>query len=182
MAHFAELDENNIVQRVLVIGNEMILDENGEEDETLGDAYLRDLLPGSGPWLQTSYNGNKRDRYAGAGMRYNPEKDRFEPTSCPLGNKSHVYDEELNWFVPPKPQPGRAWLWNEEILEWEKPIEPTWHNGWDDEKGYDLGNPDFDAYPVPCDEQGFPLEENSPPYYWNGDLGEWVLGVAFKQG
>ena len=45
---FAELDENNIVQRVLVIGNEMICDENGEEDETLGDAYLRDLLPGSG--------------------------------------------------------------------------------------------------------------------------------------
>ena len=58
MAHFAELDESNIVQRVVVIGNEMILDENGEEDETLGDAYLRDLLPGSGPWLQTSYNGN----------------------------------------------------------------------------------------------------------------------------
>ena len=60
--------------------------------------------------LQTSYNGNKRDRYAGVGMRYNPEKDRFEPTSCPLGNKSHVYDEELNWFVPPKPQPDVSLL------------------------------------------------------------------------
>ena len=53
MAHFAEVDENNIVIKVLVVGNEILLDENNVEQESLGQTFLKELFPDSGTWLQT---------------------------------------------------------------------------------------------------------------------------------
>ena len=75
MAHFARL-ENNIVREVIVVNNEVLLDENGVEQEALGAQFCADTF--GGEWKQTSYNGNFRGRYAGAGMTYDPVNDVFK--------------------------------------------------------------------------------------------------------
>ena len=75
MAHFARL-ENNVVQQVIVVNNEVLLDENGVEQESIGAQFCADTFGGT--WVQTSYNGNFRGRYAGVGMTYNSELDVFE--------------------------------------------------------------------------------------------------------
>lgn len=78
MAHFARLDENNIVIQVIVISNEDILDENGNESEEKGIDFCRNLIGLDTIWKQTSYNKNFRGRFAGIGMTYDPEKDLFK--------------------------------------------------------------------------------------------------------
>ena len=65
MAHFAELDENNVVKRVIVVDNKDTSDANGNEVESIGVAFCQKLLGGN--WVQTSYNGNIRKHYAGIG-------------------------------------------------------------------------------------------------------------------
>lgn len=74
MAYFARI-ENNVVSQVIVVNNEVLLDSEGVEQEALGAAFCADLL--GGEWIQTSYNGNFRGRYAGIGMTYDPVKDEF---------------------------------------------------------------------------------------------------------
>lgn len=94
MAHYAELDNNNIVQRVLVVSND-VTHVDGVEDEALGATFLADLLPDSGRWVQTSYNGNKRGRYAGIGYRYDRVRDEFVPPGWVLIDGV--------WTAPPVP-------------------------------------------------------------------------------
>ena len=77
MSHFAELDENNVVLRVIVVNNTELLDANGVEQEVLGQAFCTNLFGGN--WKQTSYNGNIRKRYAGVGFTYDPTLDEFVP-------------------------------------------------------------------------------------------------------
>jgi len=80
MAHFAELDENNVVIRVIVVANDELIDENGYESEAKGVAFCESLLGGN--WKQTSYNGNFRKNYAGIGHIYDATEDAFiEPTT-----------------------------------------------------------------------------------------------------
>lgn len=76
MAHFAELDENNIVKRVLVVDNSKLLD-NGVEAEEKGIDFLKRLFGKDTRWVQTSYNGKFREKYAGAGDLYDATNDRF---------------------------------------------------------------------------------------------------------
>jgi hypothetical protein len=84
MAHYAEIDASGIVQRVLVVSNDVTHGSDGVEDETLGAAFLANILPGSGQWIRTSYNGNIRGRYAGIGYRYDAERDEFVPPDWTL--------------------------------------------------------------------------------------------------
>ena len=77
MAHFAELDKNNIVTRVVVLANEFITDEQGNEQELLGVGFLAGTFGGT--WKQTSYNSNFRGTYAGIGYTYDPATDTFSP-------------------------------------------------------------------------------------------------------
>lgn len=77
MAHFAELDPNNVVLRVLVVSNEDIADENGQEQEALGISFLQNLFGTDTRWVQTSYNANFRSCYAGIGMIYDAQADLF---------------------------------------------------------------------------------------------------------
>jgi hypothetical protein len=71
MAHFAQLNENNIVQEVIVVDNEHA------PTEEAGVAYIKDVLKLDGAWIQTSYNNNIRGKYAGVMDIYDPEKDKF---------------------------------------------------------------------------------------------------------
>jgi len=94
MAHYAEIDPTNTVTRVLVVSNEVThATPDGSEDETLGAAFLADLL--GGEWIATSYNGNKRGRYAGIGYTYDRERDEFVPPGWVLIDGV--------WTAPPVP-------------------------------------------------------------------------------
>jgi len=77
MAHFAELDENNIVIRVIVIHNNELLDENSNESEQKGVDFC--VVHYGGNWIQTSYNSNFRGTFAGIGFIYDPVNDVFVP-------------------------------------------------------------------------------------------------------
>lgn len=95
MAHYAEIDSTNTVLRVLVISNE-VTHVDGVEDEAIGAAFLANLLPGSGQWIRTSYNGSIRGRYAGIGYQYDAERDEFVPPGWVLVDGV--------WTTPPKPE------------------------------------------------------------------------------
>jgi len=120
MAHFAELDENNIVLRVTVVANEVLLDENRIEQESLGLEHLKHL---GGRWIQTSYNNNFRKRYCGIGFIYDEERDAF---IAPKPFESWTLDEETCNWNPPVQQPEFDpenpifYIWNEELLNWEE--------------------------------------------------------------
>ena len=77
MAHYAEIVDNTVI-RVLVVANEVThATPHGSEDEALGKAFLSDLL--GGEWVQTSYSGRIRGRYAGPGYTFDRERDEFVP-------------------------------------------------------------------------------------------------------
>ena len=77
MAHFAEIGLNNVVERVIVVNNNELLDENGNEVEQKGIDFCKSLFGGT--WVQTSYNGNFRGCFAGKGYTYDSENDVFVP-------------------------------------------------------------------------------------------------------
>ena len=77
MAHFAQLDENSIVQQVIVLNNEDCLDADDNESEAVGIAFCKDLLGADTNWVRTSFNDNIRFRYAGIGMKYDSGNDVF---------------------------------------------------------------------------------------------------------
>ena len=70
MAHFAQLDENNVVTQVIVVSNDDTSDSNGVETESIGVAFCQKLLGADTNWKQTSYNANMRGNYAGIGYTY----------------------------------------------------------------------------------------------------------------
>ena len=96
MAHFAELDANNIVLRVVVVSNQDTLDATGVESEAVGIAFCEQLF--GGRWAQTSYNGNIRKNYAGIGFTYDATRDAF---------------------IAPKPEGD--WVLDEDTCQWVKP-------------------------------------------------------------
>ena len=83
MAHFAQIDSDNIVRQVIVVNNEVLHDDKGVEQESIGVAFCQSLFGSDTQWLQTSYNGSFRGRYAGAGMTYDPIKDEFITPEAP---------------------------------------------------------------------------------------------------
>ena len=79
MAHFAELDSNNIVIQVVVISNEDV-NANGGDYSSEAETFVSNLIPHSEngvAWKQTSYNGNQRKQFAGVGLTYDSTKDKF---------------------------------------------------------------------------------------------------------
>jgi hypothetical protein len=86
MAHFAELDETNVVLRVIVVNNAELLDSDGVEQEALGQAFCTNLLGGN--WKQTSYSAAFRKNFAGVGFTYNPVLDEFNPVLVRLTRES----------------------------------------------------------------------------------------------
>lgn len=99
MAHFAQLDENNIVTQVVVIHNNEMKDKNGVEKEENGINFLHNTFGANKNWVQTSYNNNFRKHYAGIG---------------------YIYNKQLDAFIRPQPYP--SWILNNTIADWEAPI------------------------------------------------------------
>jgi hypothetical protein len=116
MAHFAQLDENNIVTNVIVVHNNELLD-NGVESESKGIDFCKSIFGIDTMWKQTSYNGTFRKNFAGAGFRYDERRDAFlEPrpfTSWVLNN------DTCKWEPPiPYPEDGRRHTWDEYTNTW----------------------------------------------------------------
>ena len=99
MAHFAQLDDNNVVTNVIVVSNDDTSDSNGVETESIGVSFCQKLLGASTNWKQTSYNGNMRVRYAGIGYSYNSGLDAFVP-----------------------PQPHASWTLDNGTADWVSPL------------------------------------------------------------
>lgn len=117
MAHFAELDSNNVVLRVIVVANKDTADANGVEKEHIGAAFCERLLGGT--WKQTSYNGNIRKNYAGAGYTYREDIDAFV---SPQPYPSWVLNADAKWEAPvPMPNDGKMYFWDEAALSWTLP-------------------------------------------------------------
>ena len=101
MAHFAELDSNNIVLRVIVVSNRDTAKPDGTEVESIGVAHCQKLYGGN--WKQTSYNATFRKNYAGVGMKYYTDSNLFAVV-----------------------QPYASWTLNASTGKWDAPItEPT---------------------------------------------------------
>jgi hypothetical protein len=101
MAHFAQLNDDNLVVSVVVVNNRECLDANGEESEQVGIDYCANLF--GGRWMQTSFNGTFRKRFAAIGYSYDAVRDAFIP-----------------------PRPFLSWTFNEDSYEWQPPIaQPT---------------------------------------------------------
>lgn len=118
MAHFAQLDENNIVMRVIVVHNNELLDENGIESEDKGIAFLIAWSGGHPYWRQTSYNSNFRKNFAGADFTYDVSRDAFIP---PRPFASWILNEDTCLWEPPFPAPtdGNLYKWDENTQNWE---------------------------------------------------------------
>lgn len=117
MAHFAKLDDNNIVTQVIVVSNKDTSDAQGVEKEHIGIAFCERLL--GGRWKQTSYNGNMRKNYAGIGYSYDENLDAFVP---PKPYASWVLDTDTcHWISPiPMPDEGKLYMWNEDTQSWDE--------------------------------------------------------------
>ena len=154
MAHFAEINADNIVTRVLVVHND-VTDLDGVEDEQQGIDFLEDLLPGSGPWVQTSYYGAFRHNFAGSGMTYDAPRDAFLRKSP---YPSWVLNEgTLLWEPPTPPVPG--YHWDEATTSWVQPPQPYPSWTWEDDHWQWPGDPPDD------------LTKN---YDWDEDTTSWV--------
>jgi hypothetical protein len=99
MAHFAELNSNNVVLRVVVACNQDIANNGGDKSEQAAE-YFKNICPLSSEgvkWIQTSYNNNFRKQYAGKGYTYDPIKDKF---ICPQSYISWSLDSNDDWQAP----------------------------------------------------------------------------------
>ena len=112
MAHFAQLDENNVVTQVIVVSNDDTSDSNGTETESIGVAFCQKLLGADTNWKQTSYNGNMRGNYAGIGYTY-------------MENVATLGVGSTDVFLPQ--QPYASWTISTSAAQWVSPLgdEPT---------------------------------------------------------
>lgn len=120
MAHFAQLNDDNLVTQVIVVANQDTADQDGVENEAIGIAFCTNLL--GGRWVQTSYNANIRKNYAGIGYKYDATLDAFVP---PQPFESWTLNEETaQWEAPtPYPDDGKRYSWDEATTSWVEIVE-----------------------------------------------------------
>jgi len=116
MAHFARIDSNNIVTRVHVLNNAVLM-KDGEENEQQGVEFLQNLYNNNDRYIQTSYNQNFRKNYAGKGYTYDQARDAFIPPK----NCSYLVlnEDTCLWEHPiPYPDDGGNYIWEEDSNGW----------------------------------------------------------------
>ena len=116
MAHFAKIGLNNIVTDILVVANRETMDAQGNEKESIGIEFLKNLT-GHDTWVQTSYNGNIRKNYAGIGYTYDSQRDAFiAPQPYPSWT---LVEETCRWTAPvAMPTDDKMYRWDEPTMTW----------------------------------------------------------------
>ncbi len=120
MAHFAEIDDNGIVKRVVVVGNDVPANGGILEDNDMhidGEKWCISFFKGN-VWKQTSFNYNFRKQYAGVGYSYDPSKNKF------IGIKpfpSWGLNSDDEWEAPiSHPSDSKSYNWNEATENWDE--------------------------------------------------------------
>ena len=122
MAHFAQLNDENLVTQVIVVANQDTADKDGVENEAIGIEFCTNLL--GGRWVQTSYNANIRKNYAGIGYKYDAALDAFIPPQ-PFARWT-LNEETAQWEAPtPYPDDEKRYSWDEETTSWVEIVEET---------------------------------------------------------
>lgn len=107
MANFAEIDENNMVLRVLVVADDL---------EARGAEFLANDLGLGGTWIQCSFNGSIRKQYPGIGYTYDEKADVFV---VPKPFPSWEIDEKNDWKAPKDlPKDGKQYQWDDSPVGW----------------------------------------------------------------
>ena len=135
MAHFAELDGNNIVKRVVVVGNDVTTAAGplGNNDMHVdGETWCVNFFKG-GTWKQTSYNNNFRKQYAGKGYTFDAAKDKF---ISPQPHASWSLDGNDDWQAPvtyPTDTEDKIISWDEAGQKWtaQDHSDPVNNFNWD---------------------------------------------------
>ena len=135
MAHFAELDGNNIVKRVVVVGNDVTTAAGplGNNDMHVdGETWCVNFFKG-GTWKQTSYNNNFRKQYAGKGYTFDAAKDKF---ISPQPHASWSLDGNDDWQAPvtyPNDTEDKVISWDEAGQKWtaQDHSDPVNNFNWD---------------------------------------------------
>ena len=109
MAHFAQLDDNNVVTQVIVVSNDDTSDINGTEVESIGVSFCQKLLGADTNWKQTSYNNNMRGNYAGIGYTY-------------MSNVATLGVGSTDIFI--NQQPYASWVVGVNTAQWYPPANP----------------------------------------------------------
>lgn len=117
MAHYAQIDENNLVTQVIVVNNETINNLEFPDSEPVGVAFCQSLFGGDTNWKQTSYNVKFRKNYAGIGHTFDAALDAFIP---PQPYASWTFDASICNWVPPTPCPDdeKLYYWDEGSVAW----------------------------------------------------------------
>jgi hypothetical protein len=112
MAHFAKIGNDNIVERVEVVSNNVVTDEQA------GITFLQNLYNDTATWKQTSYNNNIRKNFAGIGYTYDSSKDAF--ISAQPYSSWTLNDDTCRWEAPVVyPDDGELYEWNEDTTSWD---------------------------------------------------------------
>jgi len=151
MAHFAELNSSNEVLRVVVISNDDV-DANGGDQSSQAETFVSNLVPhitGGVAWKQTSYNDNFRKQYAGVGYTYDPSKDKFIAI-----------------------KPYASWVLNSDD-DWEAPIAVPTVNEIGGETVYIIWDESNTRW------KGETIDQSTDPmtiteYIWNPDTSSWT--------
>lgn len=119
MAHFAQLDANNVVTQVIVVSNAELNNLPFPESEPIGVSFCQSLYGQDTVWKQTSYNSNFRKNYASVGMTYNADIDAF---IVPQPFSNWIFNVETgDWNAPvPHPNDGHTYYWVEETQTWKR--------------------------------------------------------------
>lgn len=119
MASYAELNPENRVLRVIKIDNNLILDENGEEDDDLGRQLCKQFTGSKNQFVKTSATAAIRKRFASVDSYYLPEYDEF---TSPQPHSNWIYVRELDNWIPPISKPeveeGYSATWSQSTNEW----------------------------------------------------------------
>lgn len=119
MANFANINSKNKVMSVIAIADRDCGGGKFPESEPIGQKFINEVLNIPGKWLQTSYNGSFRCRYAGMDGYYNEERDSYIPRK-PF--ESWILNNEtLDWESPiPYPDDENEYYWDETIKNWKE--------------------------------------------------------------
>jgi hypothetical protein len=123
MAYFAQLDVNKVVLQVISVANEVLLDGQSVEQESIGIAFCKQLYGEDTQWLQTSFNNRIRGVFASIDYTYDVALDRFIP---PQPYPSWVLNADYNWESPvPYPTDGKVYVWDEATVSYVEITQPT---------------------------------------------------------
>jgi hypothetical protein len=166
MAHFAKLDENNVVLNVEVVDDNDCLDTDGNESELVGQTFLQTIHGVSNTFKKTSYNTFGGKHYVDGELSDTQEK-AFRKNYATIGG---IYDANRDAFISPKPY--NSWTLNETTCLYEPPVavpsSKTYTNSEGEQLNYELGWDEDNLRWL-----GYEREEPSTVYQWNPDSSEW---------